>query len=81
MNKIFVYGILRDCYDYTPATLNGYKKFYRTHATIVEDIEICVVMIEPWNKPLYTSMSDKHGVKTEKFYLRNGRNRYIVEWM
>jgi gamma-glutamylcyclotransferase (GGCT)/AIG2-like uncharacterized protein YtfP len=39
MNKIFVYGILRDCYDYTPATLNGYKKFYRTHATIVEDIE------------------------------------------
>ena len=39
-NKIFVYGILKDCYDtYRPAVLYGYHTFNRTHATIVEDIE------------------------------------------
>ncbi|HIF15379.1 MAG TPA: hypothetical protein EYQ86_08720, partial [Bacteroidetes bacterium] len=41
---------------------------------LVEDTEICVIEIESWNKPLYTTMSDKHGVKTEKFYLRSGNS-------
>jgi len=41
---------------------------------IVEDTEICVVEIKPWNKPLYTTMSDKNGVKTDKFYLRCGNS-------
>lgn len=41
---------------------------------LVEDTEICVVEIKPWNKPLYTTMSDKNGVKTEKFYLRSGNS-------
>lgn len=41
---------------------------------IVDDTEICVIEIKPWHKPLYTTMSDKYGVKTEKFYLRNGNS-------
>ena len=41
---------------------------------LVEDTEICVIEIGPWNKPLYTTMSDKNGVKTEKFYLRSGNS-------
>ena len=41
---------------------------------MVEDTEICLVEIKPWPKPLYTTMSDKHGIKSEKFYLRNGNS-------
>ncbi len=41
---------------------------------IVEDMEICIVEIKPWNQPLYTIMSDKNGLKTEKFYLRSGNS-------
>ena len=41
---------------------------------MVEDTEICVVEIKPWNKPLYTTMIDKNGVKAEKFYLRSGNS-------
>ena len=41
---------------------------------IVDDTEICIVEIKSWHKPLYTTMSDKNGVKTEKFYLRNGNS-------
>ena len=40
----------------------------------VEDNEICVVEIKPWNKPLFTEWSDKNGVKSDKFYLRNGNS-------
>ena len=41
---------------------------------IVDDVEICIIEIKPWHKPLYTTMSDKNGVKAEKFYLRNGNS-------
>jgi hypothetical protein len=41
---------------------------------VVDDIEICLIEIKPWHKPLYTLMTDKNGVKTEKFYLRNGNS-------
>ena len=41
---------------------------------IVDDTEICIIEIKPWHKPLYTTMSDKNGVRTEKFYLRNGNS-------
>jgi len=41
---------------------------------IVEDNEICVVEIKPWHKPLYTELTDQNGVKSVKFYLRNGNS-------
>ena len=41
---------------------------------ILEDKEICIVEISPWNKPLYTTLIDKNGTKSEKFYLRNGNS-------
>jgi len=41
---------------------------------ICEDTEICVIEIKPWNKPLYTMVKDSNGVKSEKFYLRNGNS-------
>jgi uncharacterized protein with ParB-like and HNH nuclease domain len=44
------------------------------HFPIVDDTEICVIEIKPWHKPLYTKVTDKNGVQSEKFYLRNGNS-------
>ena len=41
---------------------------------ICEDTEICVIEIKPWNTALYTIVKDSNGVKSEKFYLRNGNS-------
>lgn len=41
---------------------------------IVNEIEICMVEIKPGNKPLFTTMSNKYGMKSEKFYLRSGNS-------
>ena len=41
---------------------------------IVEDVEICVVDIKPWHKPLYTNVTNNQGVKDTKFYVRNGNS-------
>ena len=40
----------------------------------VEDNEICVIEIKPWHEPLYTEVIDKNGVKSVKFYIRNGNS-------
>jgi hypothetical protein len=41
---------------------------------ICEDTEICLIEMKPWNKPLFTIVKDSNGVKSEKFYLRNGNS-------
>jgi len=41
---------------------------------VIDEVEICIVEIKPGNKPLFTNMSNKYGVKTEKFYLRSGNS-------
>ncbi|MDA3906459.1 MAG: DUF262 domain-containing protein [Bacteroidales bacterium] len=41
---------------------------------IIDEMEICMVEIKPGNKPLFTNMSDKYGVKSERFYLRSGNS-------
>lgn len=41
---------------------------------VVNEIQICVVEIKQGKEPLYTTMTDKNGVKTEKFYLRSGNS-------
>ena len=41
---------------------------------IVEEIEICVIEIKPWYRPLFSEMSDKYGIKHEKFYVRSGNS-------
>jgi len=46
----------------------------RVSFPVVEDKEICVVEIKPGNKPLFTEISDKYGIKSEKFYLRSGNS-------
>lgn len=40
----------------------------------IEDREICLVGIEPGIRPLYTEVSDKHGSKSKKFYVRSGNS-------
>jgi hypothetical protein len=40
----------------------------------IEDKEICVVEIGKWNKPLFLNVTDKNGVRSEKFYVRNGNS-------
>lgn len=41
---------------------------------MINDTEICVVEIKPGNKPVYTEVADKYGIKSEKFYLRSGNS-------
>lgn len=41
---------------------------------VLEDKEICLVEIKPGNKPLYTEITDKSGLKSEKFYVRSGNS-------
>jgi hypothetical protein len=41
---------------------------------IVDEVEICVVEIKPGHTPLYTTVTDKNGTKSEKFYLRSGNS-------
>lgn len=46
-DKIFVYGILRTKEEENEAILKGYRKFYRTHATIEKrPFENCFVVGE-----------------------------------
>ena len=40
----------------------------------IDETEICVVEIKPGTKPLYTSVKDKYGLVSEKFYLRSGNS-------
>jgi len=40
----------------------------------VEDTEICVVEIKPGIKPLYSTVTDANGIKSDKFYLRSGNS-------
>jgi len=40
----------------------------------VEDTEICVVEIKPGFKPLYSTVTDANGIKTDRFYLRSGNS-------
>jgi uncharacterized protein with ParB-like and HNH nuclease domain len=46
---------------------------------IVDETEICVVEIKPGKSPLYTTMTDKIGLKTEKFYVRSGNSSTPLE--
>lgn len=41
---------------------------------VIEDKEICLVEIKAGNKPLYTEVSDKYGITSEKFYVRSGNS-------
>lgn len=41
---------------------------------IIDEMEICMVEIKPGNKPLFTNLKDKHGIKCENFYLRSGNS-------
>ena len=41
---------------------------------VIDDTEICIVEIKPGNKPIYTEVTSKYGIKSEKFYLRSGNS-------
>ena len=43
---------------------------------VVDDIEICMVEIKASNKPLYTEVMDKNGVKSNKFFVRRGNSSH-----
>ena len=44
----------------------------------IEDKEICMVEIKAGLKPLYTTITDNNGNKTEKFYVRSGNSSQEV---
>lgn len=44
----------------------------KTQFPVLNDMEICQLDISPSSTPVILSVSDKHGVKTEKVYVRNG---------
>ncbi len=54
----------------TDVALGGVKISF----PIVEDKEICMVEILAGIRPLYTQMTDKNGVKSQKFYVRRGNS-------
>ena len=41
---------------------------------VIEETEICVVDIKEGKEPLFTFVTERHGTKTEKFYLRSGNS-------
>ena len=41
---------------------------------VIEDKEICVVEIKSGIKPLYTNVTNKNGLKEDKFYVRSGNS-------
>jgi len=41
---------------------------------VIDDVEICVVEIKQGLKPIYTTVTDKNGQQTQKFYLRSGNS-------
>jgi hypothetical protein len=41
---------------------------------VIEEKEICVIEIHPGKKPLFTTILEDNGTKTEKFYLRSGNS-------
>ncbi|NOZ45163.1 MAG: DUF262 domain-containing protein [Chlorobi bacterium] len=41
---------------------------------VIDDVEICVVEVKQGFKPIYTTVTDKNGKKTQKFYLRSGNS-------
>ncbi len=40
----------------------------------VNDLEVCVLEVKQGNTPLYTTVMDKHGGKSKKFYVRSGNS-------
>ncbi|MCK4663579.1 MAG: DUF262 domain-containing protein [Bacteroidales bacterium] len=46
---------------------------------IIEEKEICVIEIKAGKVPLYTTMTDKFGIKSEKFYVRSGNSSPPME--
>ncbi len=37
-----------------------------------DDIEVCKIDVLNGDKPLYTNVTDKHGQKSQKFFVRRG---------
>lgn len=46
---------------------------------VVNGEQICRIDIKRSNKPLYLQVADKHGVKTEKFYVRSGNSSQEIK--
>lgn len=40
----------------------------------INDMEVCVLEVKQGNIPLYTNVTDKNGVKNQKFYVRSGNS-------
>ena len=45
----------------------------------VDGKEICLITIKKGEEPIYTNVSDKHGQKSEKFYVRRGNATVEIE--
>ena len=42
----------------------------------IDDKDICMIEIRPGHKPLYTEITDKNGVKSQKFFVRRGNSSH-----
>ena len=67
--EIHLRNVINESYGVEFATNNISVKF-----PVIEDKEVCVVDIKKGDKPIYTKMTDKHGQKSEKFYVRSGNS-------
>ncbi len=46
---------------------------------IIDSVEICRVDVKRSNEPLFLQVADKHGVKSEKFYVRSGNSSQEIK--
>lgn len=45
----------------------------------IDSVEICRVDVKRSNEPLFLQVADKHGVKSEKFYVRSGNSSQEIK--
>ena len=46
---------------------------------VIEGKEICAILIAEGSEPVYITTTDKHGNKTEKFYVRSGNSSQEIQ--
>lgn len=67
--ELHIRNLINDAYGVEFASSAVSIKFLQ-----VNDMEVCVLEVKQGSKPLYTVATDKNGVKTNKFYVRNGNS-------
>lgn len=65
--ELHLYNLIESEYD------AGYgSQYIKVSFPSIDEEELCMIEITRGDRPLYTHISDKHGQKSEKFFIRRG---------